>query len=128
MRNRLNSKSILVDHWNQRLSQLNQSTNPTRYFPHCFLEILIFDRADPTNVGVWTKFMVEHEKVHSHVQNKRIVRPSTIVRFVRFRELTLSPSDPAELRLQEALEEFVEEVKIWEEATPMQDQLDVAQK
>ena len=46
----------------------------------------------------------------------------------RGRELTLSPSDPAELRLQEALEEFVEEVKIWEEATPMQDQLDVAQK
>ena len=44
------------------------------------------------------------------------------------RELTLSPSDPAELRLQEALEEFIEEVKVWEEAMPMQDQLDVSQK
>ena len=44
------------------------------------------------------------------------------------RELTLSPSDPAELRLQDALEEFIEEVKVWEEAMPMQDQLDVSQK
>ena len=49
----------MKDHWNQRLNQHKQSFNPTRYFPHRFLEILIFDRADPTNVGVWTKFMVD---------------------------------------------------------------------